>query len=415
MSRQTDKHPGVERFVRAGQKLCSLIPEFALLWGRVPSIKHAKVGTACVDKNFNILVDGDWALTKSEPDLLFVAGHEVMHPLLSHHARAVAVGLCDERGKIKHGKQKAAQLWGITTDMVINAALGSLGLTIPKEGCMPPPGYSGDLNAEALWRALGGDQMTDPPGGGGKGKGKPKVGEGCGVDQDGFGAGAGEYGGDVDLDQVRAEVAMVARSRDSGGILARILAPAQPQVEDWERVLRGAYREAAARRGYDQTTYGRPKRAGDALLPRYKSTQPSLSVLIDVSGSMSGPLIDRIVDQVFSLSRAYPYVDCALITHHSDVAWAGWINGQTDRTKISSACEYSGGTDATSAYARSEEMQGKVDVLVHLTDTYLGSTWPDVAARKLIIGDYSTPGSPGTPPPSGMRVMSVKMSAPGDD
>ena len=84
MSRVTDDHDGVRRFVAAGQKLCSLIPCFSLLWSKVSSIKHAKVGTACINHRFEIKVDGDWALKLPEKTLLFVAAHEVFHPILIH-------------------------------------------------------------------------------------------------------------------------------------------------------------------------------------------------------------------------------------------------------------------------------------------------------------------------------------------
>lgn len=408
MSRQVDNHPGVARFIAGGQKLCSLIPCFGLLWGRVSSVKHGKVGTACVNAKFQILVDGDWAMTLPEKTLLFVAAHEVFHPILTHTERAIELGICDDKQRVRHGKHKQAEAWNVATDMVINAGLASIGLEVPTEGLLPPSDYAGELNAEAIWRAMGSDKLTDPPGYRGQGAGLPQPGSGCGMDPEGGAADSGEEGDAPDLAQVRAEVAMVVRGTSGGGVLARLLGPPQVKTEDWLRLLRGAYREAAARKGYDQTSYARPRRAGDALLPRYRSTQPSIGILVDTSGSMSGPLLDKIINQVFDLSRAYPAVRASLITFHSEVAWSGWVNGQTDRATIARACGHSGGTQFQPAVDRLEEMQGHVDVVAVFSDGYFESPWPKMPARKLVYADYSTPGHPGSTPPSNMRVTVVK-------
>ncbi len=221
-----------------------------------------------------------------------------------------------------------------------------------------------------------------------------------------------ERGEAPDLDLARAEMALVARSDAGGGILARILAPKRAKEDDWVRILKGAYQTTAARRGYEQTTYARPKRAGSALLPRYRATQPTLAVIVDVSGSMAGPLLEKIVYQVFDLSRAYPAVDCCLVTHHSEVAWSGWINGQTDRSEIAKACNHSGGTLAGPAYRRVEEMAGSnVDVCLHFTDRQIESPWPEVPAKKLIVGDYSPPGYEGVPLRH-KRAVAIKFTVP---
>jgi hypothetical protein len=277
---------------------------------------------------------------------------------------------------------------------------------------LPPTDYKGELDAESLWRALGGEQMQDPPSGKGKGKGeagngRPEPGTGCGMEGDGNADDDGEPAPDMDL--MRAEVALVSRTTHGGGLLAHVLAPKQNVDEPWKKLLRGVFRSTSSKRGFEQTTYARPKRAGDARLPRYVSTEPKLGIIVDVSGSMSGPFLDKIVDQVFALSHTFPQVKVALISHHTDVAWFGFISGTTDRKAIAKACDFSGGTDAESAYRKMHEMLPNADYLVHFTDCYINNPWPEFSAKRLLVADYG--GGNGTPLPK--RAKAIQCTIPG--
>lgn len=424
-TRHVDEHPAVRRFVKAGEKICALIPEMTVLWCKVRSIKLDTTtgGTASINRAYDICINPDFIMSRSEDDLLFIVAHEVFHPALAHYERAVELGIFDAKMRCK--SPQAAQTFNIAADMVINRAVAEFGMRVPDDACQVPDDYTGDLDAESLWRYLQGDkQLQQDMQGGGKDQGKgrggkggnqngpPAPGRGCGVQEDPNAAGEGDGEGDQDGDGIpdaratRQEIGELARSLGRSGLLCEIFIKREKSIEDWEKLLRGAFKNASSRRGWEQTSYARPKRAGDALLPRYKTVEPSIAVIVDVSGSMARPYLEAIVNMTYDLSRTYPYVRTALVTHTEKVEWSGWITGNTPLEQIWAAVQYSGGTLAQPAYNKVEEMCGSVDVVVHFTDMYIESPWPEVPGRRLYVGDFSQGG--GTQPPPGSRVVACK-------
>lgn len=410
MSRYFENTPGVQRFIKAGEKLCALFPEFTVLWYRVRSIKsEPTLPTAAIDRQYNVFVNEKFVLELSEDELLFVVAHEIFHPVLGHFERARALGIIDEKGHAKF--PASASLWNQATDMVINRALSLLKFQIPEQGLLPPYDYTGELDAESLWEYLKGPETLEkekkkktkglPMGNGRRGDDEPRPGAGCGM-RPSEGAGDDEYSDDVM--KARNELAEVMRSMGRGANVYGLFANQVKQLENWEKLLRGAFSGTNTKKGYNEASYARPKRAGDGLLPRYKDTVPTLAICIDTSGSMSQKELEKIVNKTVSLCRTYPSVRALLVTHTDVVNYCGFITGSVSVEAISKACSFTGGTQVKPAYDRVRELVGrKTDWLVHFTDCFIENPWPEVPAKRLFIGDFGN--AHGTKPPKNAKVL----------
>jgi predicted metal-dependent peptidase len=432
-----DNDPAVHRLIKAGQKVVSLHPEMLIPWGRVRSIrlltgdaaKYA-MGPICIDRKYNIKVNKQFVTTADEKLLMFSVAHELLHPSLSYFERAISLGLIDEK---MHVKNKAGcDLFNVASDMVINSALKAITFEVPDWACVPPPEYKGSMDSESIWRWLGGDKVQqqqikvmmqggEGEEGDGKGKSGPAggIGQGCGMmaddpaDDDANAEaekeGASGAGKDPQSDAIaaRQEIIEVSRGVHKSGILGDLLKPAKKQPENWEKILKGAFRNVQEDRGYDISTYAKPKFRGAAIFPRYKKNNPTLAVIIDISGSMARPWVEQVIRKTYELTRAFPDTNVCLVTHTARVEWSGWVNGKTSASKIAESCRNSGDTRAQPAYDKVKEMCGSVDAVVHFTDTYIENPWPKVPGRRLIVGDYSD-GYHGSPPPQGAKVLNCR-------
>lgn len=395
---------GAERFVKAGEKLCALYPEFSVLWYKVRQVSSRDdIPTCGIDANWKVFVNDAFFLGLPEEEALFVTAHEVFHPVLGHFERAQALGILDEKCRVL--RQNDAKLWNIATDSCINNALTCLGLRLPQYACRTPTDYSGPLDAESLYAFLKKkhkDEDDSQSSQGMRSGGFEQVqapGDGCGMmPVEEIEVGAEEHA------KTQGQFAEAVRAVGKGTLYSALTANYRTQFPNWERLLKAAFSGLNAKHGYDASSYARPRRIGDGLLPRYKDVTPVLGIIVDTSGSLSRTQVASIIDKTIALARTYPNVHAALVTHTDKVNHAGWIDANTTAATLAKACSYTGGTEAAPAYAALKKLAGVCDWVIHFTDCYLESnTWPKVPGKRLLVGDFG--GGHGTKPPAGAKVI----------
>jgi predicted metal-dependent peptidase len=386
---------GAERFEKAADKLCALFPEFTILWHKVREVRAREdIPTCAIDINWKVYVNDAFYLGLPEEEALFVAAHEVFHPVLGHFERAQALGIVDEKGRALNPQN--AQTWNRATDACINHALTCLGLRLPHYAVTVPQNYKGPLDAESIYTFL---KKDNPPDDGASGaQEKPSPGEGCGMlPVEEVEVSLEEYA------QVQGQLAEAARIVGKGNLYFALTAGRKTEFPNWERLLRAAFTGLNAKHGYNTSSYARPRRIGDGLLPRYLDTMPVLGVVVDTSGSLSREQVKAIIEKTLALVRTYPSVKVALVTHTDEVNHAGFIDANTTASKLARACGYTGGTAVAPAYVALKKLAGTCDWVVHFTDCYIENEWPKVPGKRLLVGDFG--GGRGTRPPAGAKVM----------
>ena len=202
---------------------------------------------------------------------------------------------------------------------------------------------------------------------------------------------------------MQGQLAEAARIVGKGNLYSALTAGRKTEFPNWERLLRAAFTGLNAKHGYNTSSYARPRRIGDGLLPRYLDTMPVLGVVVDTSGSLSREQVKAIIEKTLALVRTYPSVKVALVTHTDEVNHAGFIDATTTSDKLARACSYMGGTAVTPAYVALKKLAGTCDWVVHFTDCYIENEWPKVPGKRLLVGDFG--GGRGTRPPVGAKVM----------
>lgn len=135
---------------------------------------------------------------------------------------------------------------------------------------------------------------------------------------------------------------------------------------------------------------------------------PSIAIVVDVSGSMSRQWVEDIIGHVKALAGTYPNIATALVVHTSEVHYADYINAQTSVKAIAGALDYSGGTFVQPAYDALAKMRNKFDALVHFTDMEVEVPWPSPPSRRLYVGHFDHGRGSGdwaSTPPSGTKVF----------
>jgi predicted metal-dependent peptidase len=161
---------------------------------------------------------------------------------------------------------------------------------------------------------------------------------------------------------------------------------APPKVP-WQQVLAATVRRTAqTAAGVGDYTYTRPSRRGinGVVLPANRRPIPSVSVVADTSGSMSGSDIAAILSEIDGICRTVGrvrWIAADIKVHGIGVA----TNAKGVRLKGG------GGTDLRPAIAEADKGS---DVIVVLTDCY--TPWPHKPTRARMIV-CATPGSATSP------------------
>ena len=394
-----------EKCQNATMVLGFMHPHFLLIHSKIRDLYHEteQLPTMGITASGSLKINPKFVEKLDKDELGGVMAHEMLHLVLMHHDRQ---GLRDQ------------WLWNVATDMCINKALKTDGIKLPETALYPPNDYNGELAAEPMYEYLkkNPDKAPKQPktimiDGKSIGDGQGEAGAGCGVlpddnpqgqDPDTIAANKAKWG------QVAVEARAMCSSIGKGtSAVATLLAPRQPKI-DWRKVIRTGFQLACVKPSRDSTTFARKHRRSPQNGPQFPGWigfDPSIAIITDVSGSMDRKWIEQIASECKNLMKRFQSVKVYLCVHTSDVVWSGWIT-QNTQYKMNEALNFSGGTDAHSAY-KNVEKAGKFDVIVHFTDCELPG-WPPVPRpAQLIVGAFGAGAHNGAyaKPPAGTRVI----------
>lgn len=358
----------------------------------------------------NLYINTEWVKGLPDDEIFGVLCHEILHGLLRHHER---------------GGGKKEDIWGQAADMAINASLVQSSIKIPKSGLLPPQGHYEDA-AEELYSLLDTGEIEPP-----KGYDPNKVGQGCmpkksdpnqgNGDQDGDQEGQGNGQGQGDQDgqgddgngggngqgdqgqgqgqsegpgndrawgELIAQSQAMSRGTGTAKVMARLFKP-KPIKTQWQKLLNKVARRACANGGRDTQTFRRINRRSfdsDFTLPGWQSQRPSISAIIDSSGSVSDEMLRAALTSVKECMRVSG-VRVFLALHDGVCYYADWVSPETSVEQLSQLCSARGGTDPLQAFQKVGEAKGRFDACVYLTDGEVGR-YPDkpLNVKRMIVG-----------------------------
>lgn len=384
-----------------------LIPLGHCEWheGDPAHVKTAMVFPIVQDKNavIQLHINTEWIAAQPDDQIFGLLCHEILHCMLQHHER---------------GGGKNQETWGEATDMAINQSLVSSGIKIPTGGLMPPQDSTEDA-AEELYEKLEKKEISKP-----KNSDSQHVGRGCMPQKgnqpspgdepgespasgEGQGQGEGEGQGQGDPSpqdgdsapspgqsessdrawgEMAAQAQVMSRGTGSAKIIAKLFTPAIIKTK-WDRLLKRAANRALSKGGRDNQTFARTnRRSGDIVLPGWISHRPSITAIIDSSGSVNDQMLRSALTSVKECAKASG-VRVFLAVHDGRCYYADWIKPETTVEQISALCSSRGGTDPTGAFEAVQNARGKFDCGVYLTDGEVGQ-YPDkpTNVKRMIVG-----------------------------
>jgi predicted metal-dependent peptidase len=347
------------------------------------------LGGVAADMAWRVYVDPEVVRTWPIETTASMLVHHVGHLLRDHATRAVEVDVAHD-----------VEGWLRATDAEINDDFAA-GLTLPASQLRP-------VDLDLLDGRLAEEYFTDLRDGRHLRSTTPC--QDCGSAAHGaqrpWERGSGPTGGDADApggagdgrgvdgptaDLLRRQVAaeVLAHGRRAGDVpagLERWATALLRPVVDWRRALRAEIRrgvgDAAGRVDY---SYRRPSRRAAAfpqvVLPSLRRPVPEVAVVCDTSGSVAGPLLDRVVAEVDGVLAAVGLRGVRILAVDAavhDVRRVSRVGGLRLRG--------GGGTDMGVGIAGAAALRPRPAVVVVLTD---GETpWPDAppVGLRVVVG-----------------------------
>src|SRR5690349_7344630 len=337
-------------------------------------IEKKGMGTLGVDKYWRCYYDPDCLGQWSQKQLQGVLFHETNHLLRSH----------PERGEAFEDHKAA----NICMDAEINPDIISSGLELPP-GCVFPKnlGQPEGLLWEEYYAKL--PKLNMGQSGSGKGQKGPGQGQ-CGScagnpgDHEDEAPRPGEGMSKAEQELVKRQVAkdIESTAREAGNVPAGLRRWADqvlhPQVK-WTKELATAVRRAMIEvMGKQDRTYKRPSSIAGGLdsrivLPGWKAYAPSVALVQDTSGSMSGTDLAKSLAETKGVLQALG--GCGFGVTYIDVDCS--VGGKKRITSVKQvSLSGGGGTDMGVGLAAAEEAKPRVDICIVLTDGF--TPWPDV-------------------------------------
>jgi predicted metal-dependent peptidase len=338
----------------------------------------------------------------SEPELVGVVAHEVLHCALGHHARR---GIRDPLR------------WNVACDLAVNPVLLGAGFALPQSRLMPGESefaqLPGDLSAEEYYARLpdSDGQKSDDPGQGTDtgGVGQDSGGDerrkddpgGCGTVQDaGDGSPAVRQESEARWQVAVAQATRIAQERgqvDLPGGLSRaveeILRPSVP----WQEVLR-EFITRSARNDYRWTWPNRRFMSRRMYLPSLAGESlGEVVVAVDTSGSIGQAELDHFAAEVQGILDTYE-VHLTILYHDTDVTevveWSP-ADGPIKLRPLGG-----GGTSHRKVFRWIEERGLDPTCVICLTDLYttFPQSCPTYPVLWTVVGDHLTH------PPFGQRL-----------
>jgi len=397
----------VARLQKQAMNLGWKFPFFLPVLPHIEFRADQRILTACVKISGVVCVAPFFAKDLTDPELQFVIAHEFMHLLLLHH---------DRRG------HRDVTRWNVACDLVINRTLknaadqaGAAAFKMPKVGIIADESQA-EMTAEQLYQILPPQtqlQGIDPT--------QVQVGAGCGPlpATDGEGEAKLDQSQIDELQRKWREVGVQAQqqARDAGAgagdILADVLDLPEPKVR-WQDVLRAGLIRALTQAGHDDVSWERRSRRSlpGVILPGGITYHCRGAVVIDTSGSMSDEDLGRAVTETEAIVN-HTRIPVFLVVHDHEVQAACWIapgHRHTVRNQIKKRIKGRGGTCFDGAYQRVEAEPGRFNVMIHLTDGEIYSTWPSKppSVRKLVVALLGSANHSDVPKDA--RVIDVEIS-----
>ena len=302
----------------------------------------------------NLYINTEWSKSLPDEEVFGVLAHEILHSMLRHHER---------------GGGKNQETWGKAADMAINSSLIQSNIKLPNSALIPPRDHW-EAAAEELYALLDAEEIQQP-----KNYDKNKVTQGCmpnpksdgsepgsekgnGEDQgQGQGEGEGDGQGDSqgqgqsDGNADRAWGEMIAQSQSysrgtgTAKVMEKLFKP-KPVKAKWERLLRKVANRAQAKGGRDVQSFSRVNRRSgnsDIIFPGWQSTSPSISVIIDTSGSVSDEMLRSSLSSVKEIAETTS-VRIFLALHDGVCYYADWVRPEVTVAQLSALCTARGGT-----------------------------------------------------------------------
>ena len=257
------------------------------------------LGTAAVDRHWNLYLDPDAAAEWTIDHYAAVLEHELGHLLRDHAARADLQGVHEQDGSV--------QRFNMAADAEINDDLDTSGVRLPGVPVTPSMlGLPDGQLAEWYFHRLPSAPQACDCGSGAHGQARP-----WDLDQP----------GDDGVDPVTAQVLRSAvadavrqhQSRYPGSVPAGLIRWAHAMgrsAVDWRTLLRRLVRRhAATASGQVDYTMSRPSRRSHVMhpvvLPTLRRPTPQVAVVIDTSGSMNeGDLATAVTETTAVLAQS---------------------------------------------------------------------------------------------------------------
>ena len=256
-------------------------PFFGCLGMRLKFIQSLEIDTLCTDGS-RLIYNPEFLLSLSNPEILGVLVHEIMHNAMLHPYR---------------GGTRNHERWNYACDLAINGIILDMKFSLPK-GILHDPKYKG-MPAEQIYAKL-----PEEKGGGGNGKGKnvfdpsgptgyfdkPGKPDPNGDQNKGNSPnGPVEEMSEVDWQMAVEQATVLAKKADKlPGNMDRTIKDGQPSNQDWRQLL-WQFIENTLPSDY---SWSRPNRRfihQDIYLPSLlKENSPKFYLVVDTSGSI-GP------------------------------------------------------------------------------------------------------------------------------
>ncbi len=373
----------------------------AFRWAGDRTVIDWQIDTAATDGE-RLYVNPEFVLSLSATQLVGLLCHEVMHIVLSHHAR---------RGG------RDPRRWNIACDLAINPIVRDAGFSLPEGGLFPGAGpfshMPEGLSSGEYYDLLEEDDCDGEQAGG---EGKPGEGPAAPVGAPGVAVPAGAQVGhaagrscpdpgrcggviepgdgspaDCQQAEAQAQVAVAqahaeAKSRGSlpGGLTRLVTQVLAPKV-DWKDVLR----EFVSRQARNDFSWSRPNRRyihQGLYLPGLHSEELGDVVLaVDTSGSISARELDRFAAEITGILEAY---DCTLVIVYHDCRVQHVQTWRSSDGPLVLEPKGGGGTSHVPVFDHLAKMADPPTCIVCLTDMY--SSFPDRAPDVPVLWASTT-------------------------
>lgn len=357
----------------------ALWPYMASVLARISLVEKPGIGTMAVTDKWQVLWDPAFVNGLTLDERAGVLCHEAWHLARGHSRR---------RG------DRDPKLWNVACDIAINDD-ASLRDALPPSGCFPEKFFSMGVRSGMLEEDIydllmqqqpqdgaGEDGGSGPTNDAGKEVGNEPADGACGSGAGGEPApGEGDEGdpaGDgghssMEDELVMREVAEAIQTCGSASSGARRWAGAvlTPPVIPWQQVLRAAIRRAMLlTRGATDYSYGRrPKVRSGVILPTLVRPQMPVAIVLDTSGSISGPMLDACLAEIDGILKAVR-LPCVVLACDSQVhGGAQRVTTARDVKPLGG-----GGTDMGKGIAAAERLRPRHGAIIVVTDGY--TPWP---------------------------------------